>query len=477
MEMPQQFPVTCHTDHVGPGSTFVAIKGYKEDGIAYIPLAIEKGATTLVVAHDIDLPIDLHALIQERNVVLYPVANPRLALAELSAQAAGYPARKLKIIGVTGTKGKTTTAFILEHILKTAGYKTALLTTVHNKILDTIFDTKLTTQHPDYLHQFFKLCVESQVEYVVMEVAAQALSLQRLATIEFDGALFTNFAQEHGEFYSTQQDYFRAKCLLFAQLKNGAPALFNGDDRCLQGSDVPLNSNTYRYRYSLLNDHADFVVQQYSAFPLLEYVFVSDMHDTCIITCPTLIGQFNIYNTVAAASMTILLGIRGDIIVHALRTFQSVPGRLERYILGNGALCIIDYAHNPSSYQALLSLLRTTTNHLIVVFGAGGQRDHEKRPRMGTIAAQYADVVILTSDNPRTEDPQLIVDDIKAGITPDQRAHVLCELDREQAIKKAYALSKEGSVIALLGKGQEEYQIIGTTVIPYSDKKVVSSLY
>ncbi len=138
---------------------------------------------------------------------------------------------------------------------------------------------------------------------------------------------------------------------------------------------------------------------------------------------------------------------------------------------------IIDYAHNPSSYEAILSLLRDMTNHLIVVFGAGGQRDREKRPQMGNIAARYADIVILTSDNPRTEDPQAIIEDIKAGITPDQLAQVLCELDREQAIKKAYALSKAGSVIALLGKGQEEYQIIGTKMIPFSDKKVIHSLY
>lgn len=477
MQIPEQFPVACHTDNVGPGSIFVAIKGHKEDGIQYISLAIEKGATTVVVAQDIDLPLDVHTLLNKNNVTLHLVANPRRALAELSAQAADYPARKLKIIGITGTKGKTTTSFVLEHILKTAGYKTALLTTAYNKILDSVFSTKLTTQHPDYIHQFFKLCVDSGVEYVVMEVAAQALSLCRLATLEFDGAIFTNFAQEHGEFYATQNDYFKAKCLLFSQLKNGAPALLNGDDRSLQGTDLSLKSNTYRYTYSMHNDHADFIMQERISFPSLEYIFASDMHDTSIVTCPTLIGQFNIYNTAAAASMATLLGIRSDVIVHALRTFHSVPGRLERYILGNGAMCVIDYAHNPSSYQALLSLLRNTTNHLIVVFGAGGQRDHEKRPRMGNIAAHYADVIILTSDNPRTEDPQSIIDDIKAGITADQRAQVICEIDREQAVKKAYALSKSGSVIALLGKGQEEYQIIGTQVIPYSDKKVVTSLY
>ncbi|MCA9770142.1 UDP-N-acetylmuramoyl-L-alanyl-D-glutamate--2,6-diaminopimelate ligase [Candidatus Dependentiae bacterium] len=471
---PKTFPVTGHTNYVGPGSTFIAIKGEKQNGIDYIARALTRGAINIVVQQDVELSGELIWLIKKNNAVLTQVENARLTLAQLSAQAAGYPSRLVKIIGITGTKGKTTTSFLLEHMLKTAGYKTALLSTIKNKILDTDFKAELTTHQPDYLHQFFMLCVKNGVEYVVMEVAAQALSLHRVATIEFDGIIFTNFAQEHAEFYASMEEYFAAKCLIFEQIKSNTPVLINADDEWLNDY---VFSNTVIYTYSLHKRDAFFCAYDYEIYPFLTFVFKSNhlkANKQYRFECPYIIGQFNIYNCLAASSMATSLGVSPESIQRALQSFKPLPGRLDRYQLPNGALCFIDYAHNPSSYQAVLSLLKKITNHLIVVFGAGGNKDKTKRPMMGCIASQYADILVLTSDNPRTEDPQAILNDILVGISPQKR--VICELDREIAITIAYRLSHSGSVIAVLGKGPDEYQIIGATFHYFSDKKVVLSL-
>ena len=206
----ETMPVTCHTKQVEPGSTFVAIKGVKQNGVTYIPHALERGATKIVIQKDQTISQEMKNVINKNNATLEFVPDARLALAQLSAKASDYAHKKLKIIGITGTKGKTSTSFMLEHLLKNAGYNTALISTVHNKINNTIVKSSLTTDQPDYLHHFFAHCVEHNVEFVVMETAAQALSLHRVAGLDFDTIIFTNFAKEHGEFYSNLDDYFAA---------------------------------------------------------------------------------------------------------------------------------------------------------------------------------------------------------------------------------------------------------------------------
>ncbi len=485
IEIPATYPVTCHTKHVGSGSTFVAIKGFQKDGSTFIPEAIAKGATTIVIADDATISSEIIQKIKQANVKLVQVKNTRKALAHMSAQAAGYPAKKLTIIGITGTKGKTTTAFVLAHLLRFAGYKTALMSTIKNTINEVDLSAPLTTAQPDYLHQFLKLCVDNHVAYVVMEVAAHALSLHRTDGIAFDGIIFTNFSLEHLEFYATMEDYFAAKCLIFKQCRQGAPVLANADDQwCaklvgdyedielfgLQHEGQHVQQRAIKPRWlakptSLPQQHR-FGLEFSIELQNTQYDFV----------CPTLLGDYNLLNMLAAVVMAYKLGVSSSTLVQAVKTLPHIPGRLERYTLPNGALCIIDYAHNPASYQALLWMLRCLTSHLIVVFGAGGNRDASRRPLMGNIAAEYADVVILTSDNPRSEDPHTIIEDIMQGVAQTHKHKIIYQLDREQAIKNAYTLSRKDSIIALLGKGPDEYQLFGGIKTRFSEKEIIQSL-
>jgi len=469
---PLVFPVTCHTDCVGIGSTFVAIQGMQNNGVDFISLALERGAKTIVVQQDVQLSHQIMHEMSGKQATLIRVENTRKALAELSAQALNHPSKKLKIIAITGTKGKTTSTFLIEHLLRTLGHKTALLSTVHNKIVDTIFTTQLTTQQPDYLHVFLQQCVEENVEYVVMEVAAQALSLDRVHGIEFDAILFTNFDREHGEFYSTMEDYFQAKCSLFNQRKNNGPVFINLDDAWCS----PLAEKYSDFlSFSLQDQHATFHVSQmtYTLRGMQGYLY-NDSNK--IPFSSALIGVFNAYNILGALAVCNVLGHSLDNLVSALTAFYSVPGRMELIDMPNGARACIDYAHNPSSCSSVLSALRALSENIIVVCGAGGDRDKTKRPIMGALAVQYADFVIFTSDNPRSEDPADIIKEMMLGVEEQMVSKVSIELDREVAIKKAYELSGEKTIIALLGKGPDHYQIIQGQKIYFNEKEILKNL-
>ena len=472
--MPRIFPVTCHTDFVGQGSCFVAIEGYADNGLNYIKQAINNGARTIVVHHDTLLDDDLRSFIAEQGVVVERVDNTRKKLATLSAQAAGVPAKKLKIIGITGTKGKTTTSFLLEHMLHAAGYKTALISSAKNRICGNAFPAPLTTPQPDYLQQFLKLCVDNDVDYVVMEVAAQALTLHRVEGIVFCGIIFTNFSHEHLEFYPTLEDYFCAKRLIFSMAADNAPLLVNGDDE--RGAQLLTQYQSARhYGFGDINSHG------YKASLVTDPTAIISIHVenqgiSNNFMCPALFGAYNAYNVLAAVGMALALNVDCIVIQQALQTFAGVPGRLQEHLLPNGARSFIDYAHNPESFKAVLSTLRALTPQLIVIFGAGGGRDKSKRPMMGVIAAEIADIVVVTSDNPRLENPATIADDIIQGVPSSYSYKIVQELDRKKAIELAYHLSDHGSIIALLGKGPDEYQIIGTTKNYFSEQNILEQL-
>ena len=335
--------VACHTNNVTKGSTFVAIKGKKSNGVDYIVNAIDRGAKKIVVQHDNVVPLSVCNYIQQKKCEFVFVENDRKALATLSAAAYSWPAKKLKIIAITGTKGKTSTAFILHHILKECGKKVALLSTVYNKINDEQSKSTLTTAQPDYLHAFFSECVKKNAEFVVMEVAAQALSLYRVEGLQFDAAIFTNFSQEHGEFYNSLQDYFDAKYLLFSHLKKGASVFVNSDDEW--GEKILTKNKTFDSF-----THNSFKGQKI------------DLPQT------NLLGKFNKYNMVCSLAVACSFGISLEDAKKTLQSFAGIPGRLEKYTLKNGARCFIVYAHSPSSYRSVLSTLRKMTDDLIVVF-------------------------------------------------------------------------------------------------------------
>lgn len=469
--LPEIFPVTCHTDFVGEGSTFVAINGFALNGVDYIETALKKGAKKIVVALDTAIPDAALKSIASSGAILERVADTRSALADLSADAAGNPAQKLILIGITGTKGKTTTTWLMYEILRSAGHKVALMSGVFNKINGIEFDAPLTTAQPDYVHQFLKLCLSYKVTHVVIEVAAQALSLHRVKGLLFDAVAFTNFSYEHLEFYKDLEDYFLAKCQILSYCKLNAPLIINNDNawtrRCIEKypSVVTYGSgNDADVQFGLRDEvnglHFDV---RYNKRRL-------------VFHAPALMGDYNLYNCAAALSLAFSLGIDALDCAHALETFAGVPGRLEIHKLANGARGVIDYAHTPDSYHAILSTLRDQTNNLIVVFGAGGKRDKSKRPLMGAIAASYADAVILTSDNPRNEDPQAIVEDIKQGIDEKDLHKVSVELDRKKAILNAYKQTHEGSIIALLGKGNDEYQMVGDEKKYFSEREILEEL-
>jgi UDP-N-acetylmuramoyl-L-alanyl-D-glutamate--2,6-diaminopimelate ligase len=469
---PKKYPVTCHTDTLLQGGTFIAIKGMKEEGVSYISKALAQGAQTIVIENNVVISDELQRELHHYNAQIKRVDNARRALAQLSAEALGFPARKLKIIGITGTKGKTTTTFLLEHMLQQAGYKTALLSTVNNRILTTNLPTQLTTQQPDYLHVFFDQCVKNGVEFVIMEIAAQGLSLHRIEGINLDGVIFTNFSQEHAEFYPTIDDYFAAKKQIIDHIKPGAPLFLNADDPRIGA----LKSNSPTYHFSI-SDHAARTRGRLLSSGLKGLSLEMSMGEhTMIGYAPALMGNFNVSNIMAASVCAQYLGLSEMQIVEGLKTFEGVPGRLNRYTLPNEALAFIDYAHNPSSFEAVLSALRPLTPHLIVLFGAGGDRDATKRPIMGQIATRIADKVILTSDNPRSEDPEEITRQIEAGIPLSEKHKVIKELDRERAIHHAYKISHAKSVLVLLGKGPDEYQLVKGVKTYFSEATILKSL-
>ncbi len=463
--IPAIYPVTAHTDHVGPGTWFVVVRGLDHNGCAHIAAALQKGARKIVV--DQDISQSLRIQIMQKGASILRVSDCRKALAQLSAAATDHAHQKLKIIGITGTKGKTTSAHLLFHMLRSAGIRTGLLSTVSNAIGDAQFAPSLTTPQPDYLHQFFNQAVAQGVEWVVMEVAAQAISLHRIDGLLFDAVIMTNFDREHLEFYDSMDAYFTEKKKLLAHRRPGAPAWINKDDQWLSkiASDF---TNWFSCRQpsqlsGAMMPSSDFSLSARIAFQSHEYA----------VECSTLSGEYNLSNVLAAAAGGISAGISMQKVQESLANFPGIAGRQERYTLANGATALIDYAHNPLSYREFFKTISHQSDHLIVVFGAGGERDPDRRPEMGAIVAQYADTIIITDDNPRREDPRKIMQDIMRGIPEDVHDRVHYEADRKKAIETARSMGHAGSLIAVLGKGPDEYQIIGDQKMPFSDRGVL----
>ena len=460
--------IESNSKQVKQGYLFVAIKGFSVDGHRFIESAIENGATAVMIEEgcnlkEIKIPSDV-------TILMAP--DTRKALAITSANFYDNPSRKFKLIGVTGTKGKTTTTFMIKEILEKAGKRVGLVGTIATYINGKLLkESDRTTPESLELQQIFNKMAEEKVEYVVMEVSSQSLKLHRVDGCEFDIVLFTNFSEDHisEKEHPDMQDYFNSKMKLFEMCKTG---IVNVDD--LYGAKIPKlfpNSEITTYgidNFANLNARDITITNSFADFRAK----ISDKNERVKVGIP---GRFSIYNALAAISVTKKLGVSSEVIKEALLEVR-VPGRSELVDNKLELPIMIDYAHSPESLENILQAVKGyTRGRVISVFGCGGDRDSGKRPIMGEISGRVADFTIITSDNPRTEDPQKIVDQIEEGIKKTKGNYKVI-VDRVEAIKEAIKMANKRDLIVLAGKGHEPYQEINGVKHPFDERIIVKDL-
>ena len=431
---------------VTDGTLFVAQRGTKVDGHQFISGAIEKGAVAVVCE---DLP---EKLIQ--GVAYVKVPNSSKALGLMAANYYGHPSEQLKLIGITGTNGKTTTVTLLHRMFRMLGHHVGLVSTIVNKIDEEELPTGHTTPDALELNQLLRRMVDAGCEYCFMEVSSHAVVQHRIAGVRFAGAIFSNITHDHLDFHKTMANYIAAKKGFFDGLTEGAWALVNIDDK--NGRVMVQNTRAEVHTYALQHA-ADFHCR------LVENTF-EGMHlniNGQALWC-RLVGRFNAYNLTAIYAAAVLCGADQQEVLRLLSLLEAAPGRFQ-YVSGRGITAIVDYAHTPDALQNVIATIddiRRPTQLLITVVGCGGDRDRTKRPEMAKIAAEGNDKVVLTSDNPRTEKPDAILDEMEAGLTAQQLSHVVRITDRRQAIRTACMMAKEGDIVLVAGKGHEKYQEI-----------------
>jgi UDP-N-acetylmuramoyl-L-alanyl-D-glutamate--2,6-diaminopimelate ligase len=449
---------------VGPGNLFVAVKGACFDGHSFIEQAVEKGASAVVGEQT--------GLSQRATTILVP--DSREALARLAATFYGDPSRKLRVIGVTGTNGKSTTTFLIKHLLERANQSTGLIGTVQYEVGQRVLPAQRTTPESLDLQELLSQCVEAGCRNVVLEVSSHALSQGRATEIAFDVGAFTNLTQDHLDFHQGMKGYFEAKARLFENVRDNQKkervAVINIDDPYGQqlvgrfGRDLP----TITYG---MGARAEFRASNFKV-ELNGSSYQLDTKEKSYLVRLPLIGRFNIYNSLAALAVTHAVGVDTRTSVLALANAPQIPGRLEAVPARRQFQVFVDYAHTD---DALLNVVRTCRdlrpNRLILVFGCGGNRDTTKRPLMGAVADQYADYAIITSDNPRKEDPEAIVRDIEAGFKHKNYEKVV---DRKKAIARAIALAQPRDIVLIAGKGHEKYQEFSDHTIPFDDVEVAA---
>lgn len=454
--------IEYNSQKIESNDVFVAIKGYKEDGNDYIKEAVEKGAVCIVTEDNLDaskLP----------NITIVRVQNSRIALSLIASKYYDFPARKLKLIGITGTKGKTTTAYMIRDILNASGKKTGMIGTIYNTYGNVCIEASRTSPESLDLQKLLKDMVDAQMEYVVMEVSSHSLVLDRVYGLHFAIGIFTNLSQEHLDFHGTMDNYLLAKSKLFEMCDF---ALVNGDDihtprlkkmiKCktatfgldnavnITASDVRINNNNVEFK-----------------------MYVNKMLETIVINIP---GRFTVYNALAAIGTCSLLGAQMDAILLALSNIK-VPGRSEIIDVQKTFTVMVDYAHNPSSLEAILSSIKKyVKGRIICVFGCGGNRDKEKRPMMGEISGRLADFTVITTDNPRNEDPSIIMKEIEDGVKKTKGLYKIIE-NRKDAIAFAMRIAWKNDLVLIAGKGHETYQELKNGKrIDFDERKVVKDI-
>ncbi len=454
------------------GSLFTAIRGYSTDGHKYIPGALEKGAEIIVCEK-----FDYDAALSERVTVVI-VENARKALAELSHALYEYPSKHLKIIGVTGTNGKTTVTYLIKDILQKAGKKTGLIGTTGIITGEDIVPAAHTTPESLELCRIFHKMIQENVEYVVLEVSSHALKQHRVDGIEFEAAVFTNLTHDHLDYHTTIEDYARSKKRLFEMLRSDNHAVvFESEHTAYMLEGIKAKTVTCgRSREFDFIIKEESITSKGSVFKLLSGKYEIDRQ----LEIP-LPGRFNIENFTLAAACSIALGIDKDTILNNAGTLQGAPGRMQIIKLKSGASGIVDYAHSPDALtkalKTCLEMIEDKSDEkgkILCVFGCGGDRDKEKRPIMGASAAKLADYVILTDDNPRTEKSERILEDIYRGIPQEYKYKVLLLSNRHEAISYGAGIAEKGDVLLVAGKGHEKYQICGLKRMYFDDAEELS---
>jgi UDP-N-acetylmuramyl-tripeptide synthetase len=451
--------VTYDSRRVVPGGLFVAIRGAVTDGNRFIDAARKKGAVAVVSE---EAPDGAGAWVQ--------VPDAREALALLSAAALGDPSQSLRLVGVTGTNGKTTTTYLIDAALRAAGHGVGLLGTVHYRIGGRLVEAARTTPESSDLQGLFKQMVAEGCSHAVMEVSSHSLELKRVHGCSFQVAVFTNLTRDHLDFHGDMDRYFAAKLRLFdTYLSEGGHAVINADDDRADALRSATRGKVWTYG---LERKADVSAKGIS-LSLKGTRFRAHTPAGDFDVATPLIGRFNVENFLAGLTAALALGLAPDVALRGLLTMTGVPGRLERVNAGQDFAVIVDYAHTDDALKNLLETVRELKpRRLITVFGCGGDRDRTKRPLMGAVAARLSDVVVVTSDNPRSEPPEAILDEIQRGMNGNRRGERHMIVDRREAIGRALEMAGPGDAVVIAGKGHETYQVLRDRTIPFDDRQV-----
>ena len=446
---------------VEPGTMFFAVKGTQTDGHAYIDTALEKGASAIVCEK---LPKKL-----QDGVTYIRVDNSAYVLGVGASNFYGNPSRSLKLVGVTGTNGKTTIATLLYRLFTDAGYACGLLSTIENIVDHEVIPSTHTTPDPVELNALLRKMVERQCEYAFMEVSSHSIDQSRIAGLHFAGGIFTNLTHDHLDYHKTMANYRNAKKKFFDDLPASAFALTNLDDK--NGSVMLQNTKAKKLSYALKHD-ADFkgIVLESHFDGMLMKVNNTEMYTR-------LVGGFNASNILAIYGAATALGFDKEELLVEISKLNGANGRFDMVRSDSGIVGIVDYAHTPDALENVLKTINEVRKHketLIIVVGCGGNRDTTKRPEMAAVAVKLSDKVILTSDNPRDEEPDEIIRQMKEGVTAEEMRKVLSITDRHEAIRTAVALANKGDIILLAGKGHEDYQIIKGVKRHFDDKEELS---
>lgn len=456
--------IVSDSRRVVPGSLFVAVRGVAVDGHQYIASAIEKGAVAIVCE---EYPKEL-----ADKATFVVVKDSAYALGLLLSKSYGDPSQKLKLVGVTGTNGKTTIATVLYELFRRLGYKVGLLSTVCNYIDGEAIPTDHTTPDPITLHALIARMVEAGCTYAFMEVSSHSIDQRRISGLDFDGGIFTNLTRDHLDYHKTVENYLKAKKKFFDELPAKAFALTNLDDK--SGMVMLQNTQAKKLTYSL-RTVADFKGKILESHFEGTDLLINDKEVTV-----RFVGRFNAYNLLAVYGAAVSLGADPDEVLVALSAMHPVSGRFETIHSPEGFTAIVDYAHTPDALTNVLNSIHEVLEgkgRIITVVGAGGNRDKGKRPLMAKEAARLSDQVILTSDNPRFEEPDAIIQDMVAGLTKADLERTLCITDRAQAIKTATMLAKRDDVILVAGKGHEDYQEVKGVKHHFDDREQLRKLF